>query len=80
MTATIDPVKLELSKTSLKFAFLEDNIELETSETIRITNDGNAAGRFKWIHAEKRIFQASPEDGEVPAGGFLDVKITYRPS
>jgi hypothetical protein len=80
VTANIDPVQLDLSKQSLKFSFAEDNIEMETNEVIRISNNGNAPGKFKWILTEKQIFTASPEEGEVPSKSYLDVKIVYRPT
>ncbi len=80
VSASIDPVQLELSRQAIKFAFSEDNVELETSEPLRITNNGNAPGKFKFLHTDKRIFTANPEEGEVPAGGFLDIKITYKPT
>ena len=53
---------------------------METSETIRVTNNGNAAGKFKWIMTEKQIFSAIPDEGEVPAYSSLDIKIVYKPT
>jgi hypothetical protein len=47
---------------------------------VRITNNGNAPGKFKWVHTERKIFTAAPEEGEVPAGGFIDAKVTYKPT
>lgn len=58
ITASIEPVQIELSKQQLRFSFIEDNIEMETSESVRLSNNGNEAGRFKWVHAEKRLFTA----------------------
>jgi hypothetical protein len=29
---------------------------------------------------DRRLFVAIPEEGEVSAGGFLDVKIVYKPT
>ena len=53
---------------------------METSELVRITNNGNAAGKFKWIMTDKQIFTASPDEGEVPAYSNIDVKIVYKPT
>lgn len=53
---------------------------METHEIVRITNNGNAPGKFKWSHTEKQIFTAHPDEGEVAAYSHLDIKITYRPS
>jgi len=33
----------------LKCNFTEDNIEMETSETLRVSNNGNARAFYKWI-------------------------------
>ena len=50
-----------MSKTNLKMNFSDENIELSTSENIKITNDGNGAGTFQFIHTPQRIFIATPE-------------------
>lgn len=80
VTAQIDPVALELSKQSIKFTFAEDNIELETNETLKLTNHGNAPAKFKWMHTERKIFTVVPEEGEVAAGETKDLKVWYRPT
>jgi hypothetical protein len=77
--ASIDLVKLELSKTQTRLAFSEDNIEMFATETLRISNPGNGPGRFRWQHQPQRVFQVTPEEGEVPANGFIEVILTYTP-
>ena len=53
---------------------------METTELLRLTNNGNAPGKFKWVHSEKRLFNVIPEEGEVPAASWIDLKVVYRPS
>ena len=69
-----------MSKLSLKFQFAEDNIEMETSEVIKLTNNGNSAGKFKFLLTDKRIFYTTPEEGEVPSQSTIEVKVTYKPT
>jgi hypothetical protein len=45
-------VQLELSKSSFKFAFADDSLNLEVAETLRVTNSGNATAKFKWTMSE----------------------------
>jgi hypothetical protein len=71
---------LELSKSNFKFQFLDDSLNLETSETVRLTNAGNANANFKWVVSEQRVFFVSVAEGTVPASKFLDIQVTYRPS
>lgn len=37
-------------------------------EILRLTNNGNADAKFKWITAEKKTFSVKPEEGVVPFG------------
>lgn len=59
--------------------FSEEKNEMTVTEIVRITNNGNAAGNFKWVN-EKRIFTMNPEEGMVPSNGFLDCLLTYNPT
>jgi len=78
--AQVDPVKLELETQQKKFTFSDTNLDMETSETIKIFNRGNAPGFFRWEVPTTGIFRVEPINGEVPAYGSTTVKITYTPS
>ncbi|EGR30900.1 hypothetical protein IMG5_121460 [Ichthyophthirius multifiliis] len=65
--AEIQVVRLELSKSFVKMQFFDDNHEMFTKETIKLTNNGNAPGKFEWFHTPNKIFTVVPEKGEVPA-------------
>lgn len=39
---------------------------METIEILRLTNNGNADAKFKWITSDKKIFIVKPEEGIVP--------------
>lgn len=78
--AQIEPVQLELSRNNYKFQFADDSISLEVSETLRITNSGNATAKYKWLFSEQKVFTVSIIEGEVAAQKSVDLLITYRPS
>ncbi|CAD8120827.1 unnamed protein product [Paramecium sonneborni] len=61
--------------------FLEmNNAEMETSEILRLNNNGNAEAKFKWITSEKKLFYVEPEEGIVASGKYLECQIFYCPS
>ena len=47
--ANIELVKIEMSKSTMRMSFSDDNIEMMTSENIKLTNNGNASAKFNWI-------------------------------
>lgn len=61
-------------------SFYEDNHEMFTKESLKLTNNGNATGKFEWIHMPNRVFSIQPEKGEVPANSSLNLTVTYKPS
>lgn len=81
VSAQIEPVQLEVNRDNIRFVFTENNNEMTTSETIKITNKGNAPGRFKWDKISGDVFSVDRTQGEVPAnGGEVLVNIIYKPS
>jgi hypothetical protein len=60
-----------VDRQSLKFTFPEDSDRMETSETITLTNNGNATARFVWEGGASspdgisKIFSVEPKDGTV---------------
>lgn len=50
--AEIQHVKIDLSSKSFDFVFKEENMSLETTETLRLTNNGNATAHFNWLCSE----------------------------
>lgn len=45
---------------------------METIEILRLTNNGNADAKFKWITSDKKIFSVKPEEGVVTFGKYLE--------
>lgn len=45
--------------------FFDDNHEMFTKETIKLTNNGNSVGKFEWVHTNNRLFTIIPDKGEV---------------
>lgn len=48
VTAQADPVSLELSKKKLQFSFNEDSMEMSATQSLMLTNYGNASAKFTW--------------------------------
>lgn len=46
---------------------------LETSEIIKLTNNGNAEAHFSWVLSEYRVFHVNKEEGKIEAGKSIDV-------
>ena len=82
VSAQIEPVQLDLSREVLKFTFPDTNVEMFTTETLKIINKGNAPGKYKWEKAiQSDVFTVDKVQGEVPAnGGEVPVTISYKPS
>ena len=57
--AKVVKVNLELETKNLKFSFSDDNIEMETFELVKITNNGNSAGKFSWQN-DSKIYRIEP--------------------
>lgn len=67
----------------LRMAFAEDNFEMVTKEVVRLTNNGNATGKFKWLMSAStatKVFSISPEEGNVPSQKYVDCLVVYKPS
>jgi len=47
--------------------FTDDNVEMTTKEVIKLTNNGNAPGKFKWQMNNSKNFTITPEEGVVPS-------------
>lgn len=60
--------------------FFDDNHEMVQKETLKLSNSGNAVGKFEWLHTNFKIFTVSPQSGEVPPGSSINLTLTYRPS
>lgn len=73
VVAKICAVELELSKKEFKLQFNEDSLSMEATETLKLTNNGNATAKFKWTLSESKVFNVSIAEGEVLAGKSLDL-------
>lgn len=81
VSAEIEPVQLTLDRSEIKFIFPENSTEMVTSEIVKITNKGNAPGRFSWVKSQTDLFTVESESNEVPPnGGEVLARITYKPS
>lgn len=68
--ANIELVKIEMSKSTMRMSFSDDNIEMATSENIKLTNNGNASAKFNWFYINNpnnlnplKAFSIKPDDG-----------------
>lgn len=55
---------------------------METTETIKISNNGNSAANFKWLssNSDTKLFKIHPSEGVVEANSQLKCNVTYTPS
>ena len=63
--AEIVPVTLSLDKDVVEFRFPEESTEMFTTSIVKLTNNGNAPAKFKWIVPEESYFTVEPIAGEV---------------
>ena len=59
---------LDVSKKQLKFEFDDDNMDMSVTETLTISNMGNANAYFQWVVPQTGIFVPDPIRDEVAAG------------
>lgn len=78
--AQADPVVLEVSKKMLKFEFDDDNMDMSVTETLTISNFGNANAFYQWAIPSSGTFIPDPIRDEVAAGQHKQVKVTFKPS
>lgn len=48
VTAQAEPASLELSKKNMKFNFSDDSMDMFVTQTLNLTNFGNATAKFNW--------------------------------
>jgi len=68
ISASIEPVRIDVLQKSFSFFFKEDSKSLETTEILKLTNFGNATAHFKWNLSEQKVFLVSCEEGDLAAG------------
>lgn len=61
VVAKVNPVKLDLSANYMEFRFEDNNLELQISQVLHISNKGNSPGKFQWATAENKIFSIRPQ-------------------
>ncbi len=79
VTAQAEPVSLELSKKNIKFSFNDDSMDMFVTQTLNLTNYGNAPAQFNW-NVPGQLFTPKPLSGEVDAGSTQKIEITFNPN
>jgi hypothetical protein len=79
VTAQADPVSLELSKKKLQFNFNEESMEMSATQSLMLTNYGNAPAKFTWQYPSQ-VFVPRPMSHEVAAGSSLKIDVTFNPT
>ena len=77
--AEIIPVNLEQNKQQITQKFSDDSQDMETSETVRIKNTGNAPANFSW-NVKNPTLRVEPSEFSCPAYSTCNVQIIYNPS
>lgn len=84
----MEPVRLIFNKTVIKCNFTEDNvlfftqIEMETTETLKVQNTGNAKAFYRWVKGpeSQNLFRIQPENGSIEPNSAFDFSIIYSPN
>ena len=76
-TGKVVPVALEVSRLNLKFAFADDNMEMSTTETLKLINKGNSKAMFKFTLTKERLYVPEVLEGEVEANSTRDIKVKF---
>lgn len=74
--ADVIPVKLKLSTKQVDIKFSDDNLDMEASEIVKVTNNGNANARFSWF-SPSTSFTFVPNTAIVKPGTSLPVRIFF---
>ena len=77
--ADVVPVKLHLSTPRAEIKFSDDNLDMEASEIVQVTNKGNANARFTWF-SPSTSFKFEPSTAIVKPGTSLPVRIFFKPN
>ena len=77
--ADVVPIQLDLSAEEVNFRFTSDDMEPSISETITVSNPGNAPADFQWKTGRAGVFSVEPMKGTVPPFKEMDVQVTFRP-
>ena len=79
VTAQVVPISVDMSTEELCFKFEPDDLEFSVTETITLTNPGNAPCEFRW-KTKNSTFSVRPPKGVIDAFGTLDVDVTFTPA
>jgi hypothetical protein len=79
VSASADPVTLELSKKVVKFQFNDDSMDMSATQTVLVTNSGNAPARFNWLHPSS-VFVPRTLTEVVPPGEHVKVEVVFNPA
>ena len=77
--AQAEPVSLDVSKKLLKFQFPDDCTDMSITESVVITNTGNATAKYKWVTSGANVFVPHPLQDEVAPGSSKVCKVTFTP-
>ena len=77
VTAKCCPVVIEADKSSMKFTFDENSLELSTKETIVLTNPGNSEATFKFALAKERLFVPATLEGKIKPKESVEIPVFF---
>lgn len=76
--AQADPVVLDVSKKVLRFEFSDDNMDMSVTQSLVISNFGNAGAKYRWQVPASGAFVPEPLEDEVAAGASKNVLVTFK--
>jgi len=62
----------------LHFGFSDESMEMSVTQSLTVTNYGNAPAKFSW-HYPSKVFIPYPVTDTVDAGSSKTVQITFNP-
>jgi hypothetical protein len=76
--AEITVVQIKMSRSEINFRFGEENLDRTLTESLVLTNPGNAPARFNWQGASSS-FSVSPSEGIIRSGQTCNCEVTFTP-
>lgn len=73
------PISIELSRETLNFDFVDSNTDHTTSESLTLSNPGNAEAKFRCRFVSGCPFTFDTESGTIPPRQAITLLVNYSP-
>jgi hypothetical protein len=76
--AEIVPVQIKMWRQELNFNFSEEDLDSRMSQTLTLSNGGNAPARFAW-QGMNQSFTVTPTQGIIRPNGSITAEVVFTP-